>query len=152
MPAERFSDLTDQRAPRAHCCHLHGGAGGGVRHAGGSDAYPDNGAEKAMEPQSDGVAATDAAGNPVLARPTGEPRPGLYRHYKGGMYQVLGLVRHSETLDVLVLYKALYGTRGLWVRPRAMFAESVDHGGVCQPRFAWVSEAAPDSALMRERD
>ena len=89
----------------------------------------------------DGAQASDAVGDPALPLPTGEPRPGLYRHYKGGMYQVLGLVRHSETLDILVLYQALYGTRGLWVRPRAMFTECVEHGGLTRPRFAWVSEA-----------
>ena len=82
----------------------------------------------------------DPGGNPALDRPTGDPRPGLYRHYKGGMYQVLGLVRHSESLDVMVLYRALYGAQGLWVRPRPMFLEAVLIGGVMQPRFAWVSE------------
>lgn len=54
-----------------------------------------------------------------------EPRPGRYRHYKGGEYRVLGLARHSETLEPLVVYEALYGERGLWVRPAAMFAETI---------------------------
>jgi hypothetical protein len=66
---------------------------------------------------------------------------GLYRHYKGGQYEVLGLVRHSETLAVLVLYRALYGERGLWVRPRAMFDETVDVDGRQLPRFAWHGPA-----------
>ncbi len=70
-----------------------------------------------------------------LALPGGDPQPGLYRHYKGGSYRVLGLVRHSETLEVMVLYQALYGTQGLWVRPRAMFLETVSHGGATVPRF-----------------
>jgi len=65
-----------------------------------------------------------------------EPRPGLYRHYKGNEYRVLGLARHSETLEPLVVYEALYGERGLWVRPAAMFTESITHQGVLQPRFA----------------
>ena len=64
--------------------------------------------------------------------------PGFYRHYKGGDYKVLEMVRHSETLEAMVLYQALYGERGLWVRPAAMFAETVTIDGVQQPRFALV--------------
>ena len=71
--------------------------------------------------------------------------PGLYRHYKGGRYEVLGLVRHSETLAVHVLYRALHGARGLWVRPRAMFDEMVDVDGRQVPRFVWL-EPQPDAA------
>jgi len=62
--------------------------------------------------------------------------PGLYRHYKGGLYEVVGTARHSETLEPLVVYRALYGAHGLWVRPAAMFTETVVIGGVRQPRFA----------------
>lgn len=61
--------------------------------------------------------------------------PGLYRHYKGLLYEVLGTARHSETLEPLTLYRALYGEHGLWVRPAAMFNEEVDINGVRQPRF-----------------
>ena len=61
--------------------------------------------------------------------------PGRYRHYKGGEYEVIGIVRHSETLEALVLYRALYGARGLWVRPAAMFQEEVVIEGLRQPRF-----------------
>jgi hypothetical protein len=68
-----------------------------------------------------------------------EPRPGLYRHYKGNEYRVLGLARHSETLEPLVVYEALYGDRGRWVRPAAMFTETITHQGVRQPRFAWIA-------------
>lgn len=68
---------------------------------------------------------------------------GVYRHYKGGEYEVLGSVRHSETLEPLVLYRALYGERGLWVRPHAMFFEPVVIDGVAQPRFAFVSKERP---------
>lgn len=64
-----------------------------------------------------------------------EPRPGLYRHYKGNDYRVLGLARHSETLEPLVVYQALYGERGLWVRPAAMFAEQVEVAGRRVARF-----------------
>ena len=67
-----------------------------------------------------------------------EPRPGLYRHYKGNEYRVLGVARHSETLEPLVVYQALYGERGLWVRPAAMFVETVTHAGQVVPRFAHV--------------
>lgn len=61
--------------------------------------------------------------------------PGRYRHYKGGEYEVVGTVRHSETLEPMTLYRALYGEQGLWVRPAAMFEETVVIDGVRQPRF-----------------
>jgi hypothetical protein len=60
---------------------------------------------------------------------------GRYRHYKGGEYEVIGMVRHSETLEPMTLYRALYGEQGLWVRPAAMFEEEVVINGVRQPRF-----------------
>lgn len=63
---------------------------------------------------------------------------GRYRHYKGGEYEVLGVVRHSETLEAMVLYRALYGEHGLWVRPHSMFFESIEWNGIRQPRFAAV--------------
>ena len=68
-------------------------------------------------------------------------RPGRYRHYKGGEYTVLGTARHSETEEELVLYRAEYGDRGLWVRPRDMFFESVDVDGQSVPRFRFVGPA-----------
>ena len=61
--------------------------------------------------------------------------PGRYRHYKGMLYDVLDTVRHSETLEPMTLYRALYGQRGLWVRPAAMFEETVLIGGMPRPRF-----------------
>ncbi len=72
-------------------------------------------------------------------------RPGYYRHYKNLLYQVLGTVRHSESLEPLTLYKALYGEQGLWVRPAAMFNETVDIHGVVQPRFTWLGETLPET-------
>jgi hypothetical protein len=69
--------------------------------------------------------------------------PGYYRHYKHLLYQVLGTVRHSETLEPMTLYKALYGEEGLWVRPAAMFNETVEIKGVVQPRFTWLGESRP---------
>ena len=74
--------------------------------------------------------ASDSDLSPLPATPTGR-----YRHYKGGEYEVLGSVRHSETLEPLVLYRALYGEQGLWVRPHAMFFETVCIDGVDRPRF-----------------
>jgi hypothetical protein len=65
-----------------------------------------------------------------------ETPQGVYRHYKGLMYEVVGTVRHSESLEPMTLYRALYGERGLWVRPAAMFNEEVVIDGVRQPRFA----------------
>ena len=64
--------------------------------------------------------------------------PGNYRHYKGALYEVSGLARHSETEEWLVVYRALYGEYGLWVRPAAMFTESVDYQGETVPRFSLV--------------
>ena len=67
-----------------------------------------------------------------------EPACGRYRHYKGGEYEVLGTARHSETDELLVVYRPLYGAGGLWVRPRAMFLESVTINGEAVPRFAYL--------------
>lgn len=62
--------------------------------------------------------------------------PGRYRHYKGGEYEVVGVVRHSETLEPMVLYRPLYNDSGLWVRPYDMFIGQVEIGGVVLQRFA----------------
>ena len=64
-----------------------------------------------------------------------ETPPGLYKHYKGMLYEVVGTVRHSESLEPMTLYRALYGERGMWVRPAAMFNEEVIIDGVRQLRF-----------------
>jgi Protein of unknown function (DUF1653) len=64
---------------------------------------------------------------------------GRYRHYKGGEYEVVGVVRHSESLEPLVLYRPLYNDSGIWVRPFAMFLEPVEHAGSSQPRFSLVT-------------
>lgn len=68
-------------------------------------------------------------------------KPGRYRHYKGNEYEVIGCARHSETEEELVVYRALYGNRGLWVRPRAMFMEQVLMDGELVPRFLLLQEA-----------
>ncbi len=62
-------------------------------------------------------------------------QPGRYRHFKGKEYQVIGTARHSETLEEMVVYRALYGDGGLWVRPAAMWSELVERDGYCGPRF-----------------
>ena len=67
-------------------------------------------------------------------------RPGRYRHFKGNEYQVLGVARHSETEEEMVVYRALYGEGGLWVRPAAMWLENVTRDGVTQPRFTYIGE------------
>ncbi len=61
--------------------------------------------------------------------------PGIYEHYKGNRYEVIGMAKHSESLEDFVVYRALYGDYGLWVRPAAMFAEDVMIDGVQRPRF-----------------
>jgi hypothetical protein len=65
---------------------------------------------------------------------------GVYRHYKGGEYELIGVARHSETLEPLVLYRPLYNASGLWVRPHAMFFEHIEFEGRLQPRFAPVAQ------------
>ena len=70
---------------------------------------------------------------------TGKTIPqGIYRHYKGNLYQVLHTAKHSETEEVLVVYRCLYGEYGVWVRPLAMFAETVKVDGKEVPRFELV--------------
>ena len=71
----------------------------------------------------------------------GLPEPGIYRHYKGKFYEVLGTAVDSESGEQLVVYRACYGKRGLWVRPLAMFLESVEVNGNRQSRFAPEEEA-----------
>ncbi|MBR2660554.1 MAG: DUF1653 domain-containing protein [Clostridia bacterium] len=61
--------------------------------------------------------------------------PGKYRHYKGKEYEVIGIARHSETEEALVVYRALYGDRGLWVRPASMWNEEVEQDGKTVRRF-----------------
>jgi hypothetical protein len=67
-------------------------------------------------------------------------QPGRYRHYKGNEYDVIGVARHSETEEPFVIYRALYGDRGLWIRPAAMFLETVIVEGRPVPRFDRLPE------------
>ena len=79
-----------------------------------------------------------------------QPVPGTYRHYKGQRYRVLGTAQHSETMEPLVVYQALYGDYGLWVRPAAMFIETIELEGEPIPRFALEQADPPDSATERD--
>lgn len=71
----------------------------------------------------------------------GAVKPGKYRHFKGGEYEVLFTARHSETLEEMVVYRALYGDGGVWVRPLSMWTQQVERDGIIQPRFTWLGDA-----------
>lgn len=66
--------------------------------------------------------------------------PGKYRHFKGNEYELIGVAKHSETLEPMVVYRALYGEKGLWVRPASMWTEHVERDGYSGPRFYPVKE------------
>lgn len=66
--------------------------------------------------------------------------PGIYRHFKGNLYRLIALARHSETLEQMVVYQALYGERGIWVRPMGMWNEWVTHEGKQVRRFTYIGE------------
>lgn len=70
---------------------------------------------------------------------------GIYRHYKGNLYEVLGVAQHSETLEYLVIYKTLYGDFSTWVRPLDMFQESVENDGQQVARFEFVEPSEESS-------
>lgn len=70
-----------------------------------------------------------------------EIKPGKYRHFKGGEYEVLFVASHSETMEPMVVYRALYGERGLWVRPASMWSEQIHRDGYSGPRFYPLAEA-----------
>ncbi len=68
-------------------------------------------------------------------------KKGIYEHFKGNKYELLEIATHSETLEKMVVYKALYGEGGIWVRPLAMWNEKVFHNGAEVPRFRYVGES-----------
>lgn len=70
-----------------------------------------------------------------------EIRPGRYRHFKGNEYEVLYMARHSETLEDMVVYRALYGECGVWVRPARMWNENVERDGKVYRRFTYIGES-----------
>ena len=69
-----------------------------------------------------------------------ELKKGIYRHFKGNRYRLIDVARHSETLEPMVVYQALYGEGGLWVRPAHMWTETVERDGVSVPRFTLETE------------
>ena len=69
-----------------------------------------------------------------------EIKKGRYRHFKGNEYEVLYLARHSETLEDMVVYQALYGEHGIWVRPASMWNETVERDGNTYKRFTYIGE------------
>lgn len=69
-----------------------------------------------------------------------EIKPGRYRHFKGNEYEVIGLARHSETQEEMVVYRALYGDFGLWVRPARMWNEIVERDGKTFRRFTYIGQ------------
>ena len=69
-----------------------------------------------------------------------EFKTGKYRHFKGNEYELIGIASHSETMEPMVVYRALYGEQGLWVRPAAMWNEIVEKDGYCGPRFLYIGE------------
>jgi hypothetical protein len=77
--------------------------------------------------------------------PLPEVPAGRYRHYKGNEYDLLAVVRHSETTEPMALYRPLYGEAALWVRPWAMFFETVTIDGITQPRFARLPDQPSQS-------
>ncbi len=69
-------------------------------------------------------------------------KKGVYQHFKGNRYEVLDIARHSETMEEYVVYKALYGEHGVWIRPLVMFEESIERDGVCRKRFQLIEESS----------
>jgi len=67
-------------------------------------------------------------------------RPGKYRHFKGNEYEVIGIANHSETMETMVVYRALYGDGGLWVRPASMWDETIERDGKTFKRFTFIDE------------
>jgi hypothetical protein len=78
-----------------------------------------------------------------------ELKLGLYQHYKGNIYQVLGLCRHAETLEILVTYQSLYGDYGLWVRPLDLFIGTVEENGQIVPRFKFIRPLLQEPPTLR---
>lgn len=73
---------------------------------------------------------------------------GIYEHYKGKLYEVYGVCRHSETNEALVVYRTLYGDYSLWVRPLDMFVETIEMDGISKPRFKWVKSLSDTAAPL----
>lgn len=70
-----------------------------------------------------------------------ELKIGKYRHFKGNEYELLGVATHSETMEPMVVYRALYGDHELWVRPLKMWTQTVERDGYCGPRFQYIDDS-----------
>jgi hypothetical protein len=79
---------------------------------------------------------------------------GIYKHYKGQLYQILSIARHSETLEHTVVYQALYGDYGYWLRPLRMFQENVVYDGKLTPRFSFIRDhlSVPPSIDQKQKN
>ena len=73
-----------------------------------------------------------------------------YRHFKGNVYRVLHIAKHSETLEDIVVYQAMYGEKGIWVRPKAMFEEKIERDGRTFRRFEPISDEEAESEINKE--
>jgi hypothetical protein len=76
---------------------------------------------------------------------------GLYQHYKGNVYQVIGIARHSETLEEMVVYQALYRDFGIWARPKEMFKGTVEYEGKIVPRFTYLRAHLESAPVVHDR-
>ena len=76
------------------------------------------------------------------AREMTQITPGIYRHYKGNQYEVIGSAKHSETLEDMVIYRALYGERGIWVRPASMWDNLIEVDGKTVKRFEYIDKSS----------
>lgn len=73
-----------------------------------------------------------------------------YRHFKGNIYKVLHLAKHSETLEDIVVYQAMYGDRGIWVRPKNMFDEVIERDGRLIRRFAEITDNEAEAVIQKD--
>ncbi len=74
-------------------------------------------------------------------------KKGIYRHYKGNLYEVIGIAKHSETLEEMVVYQAMYGERGIWVRSKSMFEEMIERDGKVFRRFSPISAEEAEKVI-----
>lgn len=83
----------------------------------------------------------------MTLRPIPPFNKGIYQHYNGQYYEVIDGARHSETLEFLIIYKALYGENDIWVRPFEMFFETIEHNGQTRPRFEFINNQTGEGFL-----